>query len=303
MSIDRFKRIGEIIITIGILLVLIYLISKNLNEIKEHRFNVNIIYLVPAFILLLASLFLLPILWYLITNVLKCNLRFFQTIRIRFISEIGKYIPGRILGYGYLMLQYNEAGKDKIRVLNSTIYELYLSTFSAFLFFTLILMFTSFQILDNFKTGFIVIAILGIISLHPWFFQKLSDIICKIFKKDKIQYQIKFTKIIFLLALYQAFWIILSLAFYFFVKAFTEIDFTQIGYLSGSFAISTFAGFMAFFLPAGLGAREGLLIYLLGFTTGNPLAILISIGSRLWLILTDSILFLIALLLGVLLKK
>ena len=97
-----------------------------------------------------------------------------------------------------------------------------------------------------------------------------------------------------LLALYLLFWLIFSLAFFLFVRAFTEVTFADIPYLSGSFALSTFTGFMAFFLPAGLGAREGLLIFLLGAATGNTIAIVVSIGSRLWLIAADIFLFFIA---------
>jgi hypothetical protein len=278
--------------------LLIYYLYKNYNELKQFTINVDYIYLPISFLLLLAASIILPVVWYLITKNLDCSLNFKETIRIRLISEIGKYIPGRVFGYGYLIIHYTNAGKDQLKVLNSSVYELYLATFSSFLFFTIIHLFTSFEIVDRYKLIFIIVSILGILSLHPILFQKISDIFCKIIKKERLVFNISYARILVILLSYTTYWLIFSLAFFFFVRAFTDIHFTSITYISGSFAISTFAGFLAFFMPAGLGAREGVLIYLLSILTGNSLAIIISISSRIWIILGDIVWFFGAILSG-----
>lgn len=290
INLNKIKRLFLLVA----ILIMVYYTLKNYNEIKQFTISINYKFLALSFIFLLGACFIVPVVWHLITLSLDCNLNFKETIRIRLISEIGKYIPGRVFGYGYLIIHYKEVGKDQIKLLNSSIYEIYLATYSAFLFFTLTLLPTSFQIFNTYKIGFIAISLLGIVSLHPWFFQKMSDLFCKIFRKEKIKYRISYPKILGFLTLYLLFWVVFSLAFFLFVRSFTEMSFKNILYLSGSFAISTFAGFMAFFLPAGLGAREGLLIYLLASLTGNILALVISVGSRIWLIIADIVFFLVA---------
>jgi len=295
MKRERFRSTIRILLTLGVFIFLIFLIKKNYSEIKQYNYIFQPWQIAVSFILLLTSTLILPIIWYLITHNLQCNIKFANTLKVRLLSEVGKYIPGRVLGYGYLIIHYKEEGKDRLEVLNASIYELFLSTFSAFLYFTLTMLFTSFQILDAYKTLFVVVSIIGITFMHPWFFQKMSDMFCKLLRRERVKHQISFLRIIGLLFLYLIYWIIFSLAFFFFVRGFKDINISYIGYLSGSFAISTFAGFMAFFLPAGLGAREGLLFYLLGILLGNTLAIVISIGSRIWLILADALLFLAAL--------
>lgn len=295
MASSQLKSILKIVILIGVLLLLVYLIRDNYYEIKQYDFNFHIFYLAASFVMLLIVIVIQPVIWYIITRNLDCNLGFSESVRLRLISEIGKYIPGRVFGYGYLLLRYKEAGKPQIKLLNSSFYELFLSSFSALCFFTITFLFTYYEVFNTYRIGFIAVCFLGVISLHPYFFKKMSDVFCKIFKKEKLIYKFSYLKILSLLVLYLAYWIIFSLAFFLFVRAFTDIGFVSMPYISGAFAISSFAGFMAFFLPAGLVAREGLLIFLLGALTGNVTAIIISIGSRIWLIIADIVLFVAAL--------
>lgn len=60
------------------------------------------------------------------------------------------------------------------------------------------------------------------------------------------------------------------------------------------FSLSTFAGFLAFFMPSGLGVREAALIFFLNPEVGEANAIIIAIASRLWLIFGDLISFLLS---------
>lgn len=283
--------------------LLIFYIIKNYKELQHYSVNFNFKYLLASFMLLLVAGLIVPITWYLITKSISCSLDFKKSLRVRLQSEIGKYIPGRIFGYGYLIVYYKDAGKDQVKVFNSSIYELYLATFSSFLFFTIIHFFTSFKLVDSYRLVFIILSVLGILSLHPGVFRKISDLICKIIKKDRLVFKVSYARILGILLLYLCYWLIFSLAFFLFTKAFIDIHLINITYISGTFAISTFAGFLAFFLPAGLGAREGVLVYLLGILTGNTTAIIIAISSRIWIILGDIVLFIGAFLSGYSYKK
>jgi len=289
------KTIVQLILTIGILILLGILIKSKYSEIKQYSYNLNILYLLGSFLFLFAANMVLMLNWYFITKKIGCNLSIIDTIRIRLISEIGKYFPGRVLGYGYLLIRYKEAGKDQIKVMNSSVYELFFSFFSAFLFFTIIFIFIQFPILGQYREYFFLGSFIGIILMHPSFFRKFSDIFCKVLNRERVIYNISYFDVLKILMIYLFDWLIFGVGFYFFVRSFTKIDFPNIGYISGTFAISTFAGFLAFFIPAGIGAREGLLILLLGNLTGNTFAIIISIGSRIWSIIADTLMFILAL--------
>jgi uncharacterized membrane protein YbhN (UPF0104 family) len=52
--------------------------------------------------------------------------------------------------------------------------------------------------------------------------------------------------------------------------------------LVGIFAGAWVIGFLSFLAPGGLGVREGILVYLLGFYLPSHVAIVVTLLSRLW---------------------
>jgi hypothetical protein len=51
---------------------------------------------------------------------------------------------------------------------------------------------------------------------------------------------------------------------------------------AGIFAGAWVLGFLSFLAPGGLGVREGILVYLLGFHLPSHVAIVVTLLSRLW---------------------
>lgn len=57
--------------------------------------------------------------------------------------------------------------------------------------------------------------------------------------------------------------------------------------LTGALAISSTLGVIAVFAPAGLGVREGTLVYLLNNIVPTPIAVILSVVTRLWMTLIE----------------
>jgi uncharacterized membrane protein YbhN (UPF0104 family) len=47
-------------------------------------------------------------------------------------------------------------------------------------------------------------------------------------------------------------------------------------------------GLIAVFAPAGLGVREGTLVYLLTYIVPAPIAVILSVATRLWMTLVET---------------
>jgi uncharacterized membrane protein YbhN (UPF0104 family) len=58
-------------------------------------------------------------------------------------------------------------------------------------------------------------------------------------------------------------------------------------FLTGALAISSTLGLIAIFAPSGLGVREGALVYLLSSIMPTPVAVIISILTRIWMTLIE----------------
>jgi uncharacterized membrane protein YbhN (UPF0104 family) len=62
---------------------------------------------------------------------------------------------------------------------------------------------------------------------------------------------------------------------------------TYILFLTGALAISSTLGLIAIFAPSGLGVREGALVYILSFMMATPVAVILSILTRIWITLIE----------------
>lgn len=80
---------------------------------------------------------------------------------------------------------------------------------------------------------------------------------------------------------YAATWVALGAAFVIFTAAFVPAAWNAPRYLAGTIAASYLLGYVLP-LPAGIGAREAIMVVLLGPVTGPAAAVVISIVSRVW---------------------
>ena len=130
----------------------------------------------------------------------------------------------------------------------------------------------------------LIILPLFIVFLHPWPFLKIANPVLSLFGKGTIHITLRFQDMLMLSGFYIIYWMVAGAAFYFFLMSYYPLGLYFIPILSGIFAISFAAGYVAFFAPAGLGVREGILIFLLSFFMPTSVAIGIAILSRLWIL-------------------
>ncbi len=105
----------------------------------------------------------------------------------------------------------------------------------------------------------------------------------KMFKFDERCDAIDFRKALIYLFCHMICWTIYGLAFYFFIKSISNASFFMIFALTAVFASSYIIGFLSFFVPGGLGVREGVMSASLSTLLPAPIAISIALLSRVWL--------------------
>lgn len=79
----------------------------------------------------------------------------------------------------------------------------------------------------------------------------------------------------------------LAAAFITFVGGLTKISCLDAPHIGGAFLLSYVAGWLAFFLPGGVGVREGALAYLLGSSFGVEVGSALALAARMWATLME----------------
>ena len=86
---------------------------------------------------------------------------------------------------------------------------------------------------------------------------------------------------------YVVFWVLFGFLFVCFVYAIYPVTYKSWIQVSSALALAFFSGFVIIFSPGGIGVREATLYLLLIAVFPHPVCVLISVGSRLWIMLGE----------------
>jgi hypothetical protein len=228
--------------------------------------------------------------WYLITLKLKIALSPSETLKVWFYSQLGKYLPGKI----WLLLSrfhfYESKGQSKKVVAVAIYLEVVTMIVAAGLVFLAdLVLFKEMQSVYSGKTfWWILLALmLAFVCLHPRILEKIINWTLVRFKREPVSLSMSYFDILFILIVCVVSWVIGGIGFYLFVDSVYPVTPSYILFLTGALAISSTLGLIAIFAPSGLGVREGALVYILSFMMATPVAVIISILTRVWITLIE----------------
>jgi hypothetical protein len=223
------------------------------------------------------------------------NFHFRDSIAITGFTTLGKYLPGKVwfaVGRVYLA---KKLGIREEKGFLSVALETSLLLLASLLIFLVSPLAYEFTAMRTYLVLAVILTVLFVIALHPFLANKILKFSSKILKRPAIHVEYNYLQVLLLSIFYAGAWIIYGIGFYLLILSFYPVNFARIIDLAGVFAISWNLGFLALFAPAGLGVREGILTLLLSFYFPKPVAIIISLLSRIWITVAEVIFALIAL--------
>jgi glycosyltransferase 2 family protein len=286
------QTVKTIFVFAVILFITLYLFH-NRDIILSLNLEVNGKLLVSSFILLVFYPFFNVIIWYYITKRNKCEISFNKTVVLRLYSELGKYIPGKLWGYGMLIIYYGKEGISKKDISICSFFELLASTLGSILIFIVSLIFIENSLIQSYRFIAIILLILFFIAIHPKIIEFFSNKVLVLLKKDRISIKLTYTFIFKLVILYSANWMFFGFAFFVFIHSFYNLSSNYYFFITGSLSLSSLIGFFTFFAPAGIGVRESILILTLKNILSIEIATIISITSRIWVTIAELIVILL----------
>lgn len=211
-------------------------------------------------------------------------------------SWLGRYIPGTapwILGKIYFA---SKQGISKNKLAVSSLLEGGLQVNVVLILSLLILSFDSrLNIIDiRLKFLMIAIAIVGIISLTPRVFNKIVSITYKLLKKKTLdeEHLADGKTILTGAGLYTIGAVISGISFFYMAKAvFPDLLYSDALFVIGTASLAGAVSMLAVFTPSGLGVREGIQLALLSLIMPTELALVVTVFTRLWSIVTDLLFF------------
>ena len=275
------------LLTILIIGIIFYFLGRYLwlhwNKLTQYQWDINIGSLVISYVVLLFYAVLTVYIWKLLIKKLGSDLSFGKSFKIMFLSQMPKYIPGKVWGSLSRIYLCQKEGVSKQVSSASIIYETGLALVAGLIFgLSLLFIYIDKGIISKYIPVFYLIPFILLI-LHPKIFTKIANFILNKLKAESLIVSFSFWQMLLLVGLYLINWVIMSVALYYFVNSIYTVGISKFPIIVGIFAISVITGQISFFVPAGLGVREGVMTALLSLYLPLEIAIVIAIGSRIWM--------------------
>lgn len=278
------KKIIKRILQVILIAVIFYFLARNLyvnwNKIVEYDWRINYYFLVFSWLLSIGGGFLIALGWNLILRVLGGRLDYKRALKIFFITDLAKYIPGKVWTMVGKVYMCKEEGVPVAVTSTSVVIQPLIQVISGLLIFLLSLPFwtkTS-DFINNLYFFFPLIPI-GLLFLHPAIMTKPLNFVLRKLKQKPIEVNIKYRNILLILLLWCGLWVLTGITYYFLIISVHPFPLSNLPVTIGIFAI---AGVSQFLTPSGIGVLEGMLTVLLGLYFPLPVAILIALLARVW---------------------
>jgi hypothetical protein len=285
------KRVIKWILQALLIAVIFYFLARNLylnwNKIVEYEWNINYSFLASSLVLSIVGAFLIALGWNLILRVLGGRLGYKRALKIFFITDLAKYVPGKVWTIAGKIYLCTKEGIPLAKTSASVVIQPLIQVITGILMFLVSLPFwtkTS-DFMNKLYLLFPLIPI-GLVLLHPAIMTKLLNFGLTKLKQKPIELNTKYRDILLILLLWCGLWILSGITYYFLI---ISVQSFPVSWLPVTIGIFSIAGVSQFLTPSGIGVLEGVLTVLLGLYLPVPIAILIALLARVWKTVTELI--------------
>ncbi|MCY3724564.1 MAG: hypothetical protein OXG97_20300 [Candidatus Poribacteria bacterium] len=298
-----FRRFIGFLITGSLLFFLIKPFVQTHTDLKKVAFQWQWIAISLSVLLFYRSVYTYPFAA-LISSITGKQISFRDAFTLFHLSNITRYLPGRIWGVVRLFSLSHRFGLSKTAVGSSLTLHVGIETalgglIAMSLLFSDGMRQTATGVLETFSGDTL-----------PWVLAVMVGLAGFVFLIPKLAHHAKaFLKTLMpllktsrlwgtVLASHSLLWLCQGLAFFLFLRSLAPVRWADAGVLTASYAFAWIVGFLSFLPPGGLGIREGLLGVLLAHYMPAKEAILVALLCRLWMLSAEMVLASIAFLIN-----
>lgn len=205
--------------------------------------------------------------------------------QIFLVGSIGKYVPGSVWAYVLQIELGSRYGVARARVFATTLFSVAVAAVGSLLAGGLIV-----PLLAANQPIFLWLYALlpiGLILLHPWVLTRLARLGFKLLRKPKPDHGLGYKVVTQSLCWALAAYVLYGVHLYLMAMSLGFAGVGELGMSIGAMGIGMIAGLLAFFLPSGLGAREAIIVLVLGPTVGVGTATAFALLSRVMFTIAD----------------
>ncbi|HDY87026.1 MAG TPA: flippase-like domain-containing protein [bacterium] len=270
-----------IIISI-IVFFLVRAVLTNWKNIQIYDWSFNPLLMTLSCLIYFAAYAFLPWIWSKLLYYMGYRLSFGDAWHIYYIGNLGRYIPGKIWALAGMAYMAEKAGIPSSSAGAAAIFAQVYSLLSSFVFFVIFLIFNSTYFNNSWIIWFVpVFLIMAVFFIFPRNLESILNVVLKRLDKSPVKIGISVLQALKIITLYFLSWILFGAAFWILISSIVGWGHVNMLFASGAWATAYAIGFLAFFVPGGLGVREGILSLFFMSVVPVSIGIIIAGVSRL----------------------
>ncbi len=283
-------------ILIALILYFIYRqISAQWEQVRDYNWSINWIYFAASIIVLWIGLFTKSASLKLILSSFNVELPILRAFRIMYLSNLGRYVPGKVVQFvGIMYLAKQEGIKEDVALTSFFLYQIFDTCSGIFVvLLSFFLLGLSYDSISQYLPVIIILIALIVFTLviimRPQYLSRVMNFIRLRFRRPLVEFKLQKSIGLKLLFIYFGVWIIFGASFYLFIQAVTEAPPDYFIESCFIYTASYLIGYWALFAPGGIGVREGVmgaLLYELGGFV-ESVAYVVGLASRLWFMIGE----------------
>jgi uncharacterized membrane protein YbhN (UPF0104 family) len=290
----RVQRLAIKVISWGMIALILWGISrqvlKDWHQVNWDDLTPVYLFFIPALIAAFCANICIVAIFKLILGPFGICIPFKNAFRIQMVSQVGKYIPGKI---GLVFTKVFECGKVGIpssSAMAAATYELFLGVYFQFLIcaLTLPVFLKTVQWIDfSWAVAFLPAAVFGGCIFIPPVYQLIVNYFCRLTNRKPIHVKGTSRQWLFLFLLLFTLTIVNGMINYCVINIFFPVGKQHFLFITGATAWAFLLGMLNVAAPSGIGVREGVLVAFYSLIMPSPLALGAAAVSRIVAVLIE----------------
>ena len=295
------RNIIKLSIKITIIAIILFFLGRsvisNWERVRRYDWSFNPVLMAVSFMIFCLAYTFLPWIWRKLLYYMGYEISFGDAWDIFYIGNLGRYIPGKVWTIAGMAYMAEKVGIPATIAGTSVVFANAYSLVSSFVFFILFLILRgTYSTSGGFLWLLPVFFIMAVVFIFPYNLERVLNVVLKRFGKNHVKIGITTLTALKIVALYFVSGVLFGFAFWIFITAFIGWGLINPLFAASAYIIAYWIGFLAFFVPGGLGVREGTLgLLFMGYIPAGVLIIIAGL-SRLAVTIIEILFVVIALL-------
>jgi glycosyltransferase 2 family protein len=277
-----FSFAGKVVVVAMLVWYIWKTVIANWGEVRSYNWDFDPVFMILSLLVFAAGYAFLAWIWGKVLGYVGCGVSFKAAFDIYFIGNLGRYLPGKVWTIAGTALMAERRGICPVTAGTASVFAQGYSIISSFVFFCMFFILRKIQLPGaRFEWAALALVAFTVVFMVPSNMERAVNLMLSLVRRPTVKLGLTVGKASKIVGWYFLSWLTFGIAFWLFVISVTgDRDINPL-FLAGAYAVAYVLGFLAFFVPGGLGVREGLLSVLLSSVIPMGVALLIAFLLRL----------------------